>query len=127
VKWCGSENWAVGEGLWVVTSADWRVCVEVGTAVSRSGDRISTRTQLRAAAAAKVAGAASSARPAVASFLAAQAQVVAAERAMVAALIELQAHVGGLDVAAEMVGLDAGAARALVSRVAADGAEREGG
>ncbi|WP_143546888.1 hypothetical protein [Rhodococcus sp. 06-235-1A] len=95
--------------------------------MSRSGDRISTRTQLRAAAAAKVADAAVSARPAVASFLAAHAQVVAAERAMVAALIELQSHVGGLDVAAEMVGLDAESARALVSRVAADGTERGGG
>ena len=95
--------------------------------MSRSGDRISTRTQLRAAAAAKVADAAVSARPAVASFLAAQAQAVAAERVMVAALIELQAHVGGLDVAAEMVGLDAESARALVSRVAAHGSGRGGG
>jgi hypothetical protein len=101
--------------------------VEVGTAVSRSGDLISTRAQRRAAAAAKVAGAAGSARPAVASFLAAQSQVVAAEQAMVAALIELQAHVGGLDVAAEMVGLDAESARALVSRVAAHGSGRGGG
>ena len=95
--------------------------------MSRSGDRISTRTQLRAAAAAKVADAASSARPAVASFLAAQAQVVAAEQAMAAALIELQSHVGGLDVAAEMVGLDDESARALVSRVAASGVGSEGG
>lgn len=46
---------------------------------------------------------------------------------MVAALIELQSHVGGLDVAAEMVGLDAESARALVSRVAASDVGREGG
>ncbi|MGB3352002.1 MAG: hypothetical protein WBB00_04435 [Mycobacterium sp.] len=121
------ELWAVGEGLWGRDEVGLASGLEVGVAMSRSGDRISTRTQLRAAAAAKVADAASSARPAVASFLAAQAQVVAAEQAMAAALIELQSHVGGLDVAAEMVGLDDESARALVSRVAASSVGSEGG